>query len=45
MAWRVAVRRNWSRLCDSLKQEFLREPHRVLIDRGPDGVPARLPDR
>lgn len=37
MAWRGTVGRNWNRLRDSMKREFLREPHRVLLDRALDG--------
>lgn len=41
MAWRMAAGRKWNRLRDTVKREFLREPDRVLIDRGPDGVPLQ----
>jgi hypothetical protein len=38
MEWRSAIGRNWSRWSDAMKRELLREPDRVLLDRGPETV-------
>mgnify|MGYP003582344854 CR=1 FL=1 len=38
MEWRSAIGRHWGRWSDVMKRELLREPDRVLIDRGPDAV-------
>ncbi|HJT41827.1 MAG TPA: hypothetical protein VJ762_15965 [Sphingobium sp.] len=41
MAWRAAIGRNWQKLRDGAKREFLREPDRVLLERSPEDLPVR----
>ncbi|WP_162854513.1 hypothetical protein [Sphingobium estronivorans] len=36
--WRSAIGRHWSRLSDAMKRELLRDPERILLERGPDAV-------
>lgn len=38
MVWRSAIGRQWGRWSDAMKRELLREPDRVLLERGPDAV-------
>lgn len=40
MVWRSAIGRHWGRWSDAMKRELLREPDRVLLDRGPDAGPS-----
>ena len=42
MAWRAAIGRNWHRLREGAKREFLREPDRVLLDRGPEELSPQV---
>ncbi|WP_313802101.1 hypothetical protein [Sphingobium sp.] len=44
MEWRSTIGRHWGRWSDAMKRELLRDPDRVLIDRGPD-APAQSRDR
>ncbi len=39
--WRSAIGRHWGRLSDAMKRELLREPERILLERGPDAVPPK----
>lgn len=39
MEWRSAIGRHWGRWSDRMKRELLRDPDRILLDRGPDAVP------
>ncbi|GAY19693.1 MULTISPECIES: hypothetical protein [Sphingobium] len=47
MEWRSAIGRHWGRWSDAMKRELLREPDRILIDRGPEAVapPAEQAER
>jgi hypothetical protein len=38
MEWRSAIGRHWGRWSDAMKRELLREPDRVLLDRGPEAL-------
>lgn len=38
MVWRSAIGRQWGRWSDAMKRELLREPDRVLLERGPDAI-------
>ncbi|WP_176597376.1 MULTISPECIES: hypothetical protein [Sphingobium] len=45
MEWRSAIGRHWGRWSDAMKRELLREPDRILLDRGPDAVAPAAQDR
>ena len=38
MEWRSAIGRHCGRWSDAMKRELLREPDRVLLDRGPEAL-------
>jgi hypothetical protein len=38
MEWLSAIGRHWGLWSEAVKRELLREPDRVLLERGPDAV-------